>query len=953
MLTSRRHAFTRVALHHVTGIPMPLIPARSPWFATLVYAALLLAVTLQPASVSAQMTPPPVGITAGPSAEGISEYRLENGLKVLLFPDKSKALTLVNITYLVGSKHESYGETGMAHLLEHLVFKGTPKNPDMLKEFTTRGMRWNGTTSTERTNYYEQFSANPEHLRFAIALEADRMVNSFIAKKDLDSEMTVVRNEFERRDNNPAGVMFERLNAAAYSNHNYGKPTIGVKSDIENVSIERLQAFYKTHYQPDNAVLLIAGNFDERQALAWVAEFFSVIPKPTRVLPTLYTVEPAQDGEREVTLRRVGDIKLFAAAYKAPSSLHADSAAFKLLAAIMTKNPVGPLYRALVETKKVTQLFPYSAGGIDASLAGFGLVADKAADLAPLETELLNLVEGRTEIALTQAELDRVRAEVLVGFDKAMESPISVGLAISEVVASGDWRTLFAGRDALLAVTLADLQRVKTAYFKPTNRTIARFIPEDKPDRVDIPDAPTVASLIAAYKPRAVVDAGEAFSATPETLEARTVRELADPTFKSAELRKQNRGNAVSVVIGLQWGELAEQLKQPALSMVASLLWEGASAAEKQARIDALTALKSRVSISGSSQGATVTINSDRDNVMAAMKLALPLLRNPSFDAGAFERLKKQWLTFYASSAREPQTVLNNLAIPYKNKAFGVAPGEPHYRLTLAEQIDEINALTYDAVVKSYAANWGATQVRVSVVGSAPDGVPAEAKRLLKGWASKAPAYVRHQPKHQALNGTTFIVEVPDKTNALVDIDQYLPMNRLDPDAEALRLAVQIFGGNSLDNRLSARIRQKDGLSYSINAALSLGDFGDRAHFGIQGSYAPQYRERVLAAIREELDRAQKDGFTEAEFSRAKESAMQSRQQIRNSDASIAGALMAQLEDGETFAASAKRDAQIMALTLAQVNDAFKKYIKADAWVIGVAGDFAKAAADAAKVPTK
>ena len=193
----------------------------------------------------------PAGITAGPSIEGISEYRLQNGLKVLLFPDASKELTLVNITYLVGSKHESYGETGMAHLLEHLIFKGTPKHPDMMKEFTARGMRWNGTTSLERTNYYEAFSSSADNLRFALELEADRMINSFIAKKDLDSEMTVVRNEFERRDSQPS-VIFQRLNAAAFTSHNYGKPIIGTLSDIENVNIERLQP-----PKPQNPVILI------------------------------------------------------------------------------------------------------------------------------------------------------------------------------------------------------------------------------------------------------------------------------------------------------------------------------------------------------------------------------------------------------------------------------------------------------------------------------------------------------------------------------------------------------------------------------------------------------------------------------------------------------------------------------------------------------------------------
>lgn len=887
----------------------------------------------------------PAGITAGPALEGISEFRLGNGLKVLLFPDQSKALTLVNITYLVGSKHESYGESGMAHLLEHLVFKGTPTHPDMTKEFTARGMRWNGTTSHERTNYYEQFSANPEHLRFALSLEADRMVNSFIAKKDIDREMTVVRNEFERAENNPTQVLRQRLNAAAFTSHNYGKSTIGVRSDIENVNIERLQAFYKLHYQPDNAVLLIAGNFDQAQAPSWVAELFGPIPKPTRVLPTLYTVEPTQDGEREVTLRRVGDVKVWAVAYRAPSALHPDAAALRLLTTILSRNPAGPLYRALVETKKATQLAPYSAGGVDGAVLGFMMVADKAADMTTLGTEMLNRVEGRTPITVTHEDVDRVRLELTESFDKSMQSPIGVGLALSEAIAAGDWRTLFTSREALLAVTLADLDRVKSMYFKPGNRTVARFMPEDKPERVEIPSPPSVASLVAAYKPRAQVDAGEAFAATPEALEARTVRNVSDPAFKYTELRKQNRGNAVTVTINLRWGELSEQIKQQALSMVGPLLWEGESTRAKQERQDALTKLKSRVSLSGGGQGASISIASDREHIIEALRLTLPKLRDAKFSATALERLKKQALTMLEARAREPQTVLNNVAIPYKNKAFGLAAGEPRYRRTLAEEIALLNAVTFDAVVNAYRANWGASDVMVSVVGSAPDGVAAELTRLLQGWTSNAPAYVRYVSQYQPMPGTTLTVETPDKANALVDIDQFLPLNSNDLDATALRLAVQMFGGNALDNRLAARIRKQDGLSYGISANVTIPEHGNRAYLGIQGSYAPINRDRVVAAIKEEIERALKDGFTAEELERSKANLLQARQQNRNSDSAIAATLMSQLANGETFADSAKRDAQIAALTLAQVNDALRKYIKPELWLIGLAGDFAKAAA--------
>jgi zinc protease len=222
----------------------------------------------------------PPGVTRGPSVEGITEYRLDNGLKVLLFPDAAKPTITVNITYLVGSRHENHGETGMAHLLEHLLFKGTPRNPDIDKQFNQRGARSNGTTWLDRTNYYELFPAGDDNLRWAIALEADRMVNSFVRKSDLATEMTVVRNEYESGENSPFGVMLKRLQSVAFDWHAYGRSTIGNRSDIENVREENLRAFYRTYYQPDNAVLLVAGRFDEAKAIAWIAESFGPSRNP-------------------------------------------------------------------------------------------------------------------------------------------------------------------------------------------------------------------------------------------------------------------------------------------------------------------------------------------------------------------------------------------------------------------------------------------------------------------------------------------------------------------------------------------------------------------------------------------------------------------------------------------------------------------------------------------------
>ena len=273
--------------------------------------------------------------------EGITEYRLDNGLQVLLFPDNSKPKVTVNVTYMVGSRHEGAGETGMAHLLEHMLFKGTQKHNEIMGELSAHGNDFNGSTSWDRTNYFETVPGTDANLHWALEMEADRMVNSRVAKSDLDTEMTVVRNEFERGENSPDGVLEERVLSTAYLWHAYGRSPIGTLSDIEKVPIEKLQAFYRNYYQPDNAMLLVAGKFDPAKTLGWITELFGAIPKPTRKLQPTYTEEPTQDGEREVVLRRVGDHQSVMMAFHVPAGSHPDSPALDVLSAILVGSAFG------------------------------------------------------------------------------------------------------------------------------------------------------------------------------------------------------------------------------------------------------------------------------------------------------------------------------------------------------------------------------------------------------------------------------------------------------------------------------------------------------------------------------------------------------------------------------------------------------------------------------------
>jgi zinc protease len=570
-------------------------------------AALALAV-LVALSATAQTALPP-GVQRGASVEGITEYRLPNGLRVLLFPDPSKQTITVNVTYLVGSKHENYGETGMAHLLEHLLFKGSKKFPAITKDMEARGANYNGSTWYDRTNYYESLTASDENLKWALELEADRMVNADVAKKDLDSEMTVVRNEFEMGENSPPSVLVERIFSTAYLWHNYGKSTIGARADIENVPIDRLQAFYRRYYQPDNAVLLVAGRFDEAQALQLINQNFAGIPKPTRVLPQIYTQEPTQDGERAVTLRRTGDVQVVAAGYHIPGGAHPDSAAASVWLQILSDTPAGRLHKALVETKKASQVFGFPVIFAEPSLSIAGAAVRKEDALDPARDTLLQVLEDAAKSPVTKEEVERARAQLLKQIELNLNSSEQVGVELSEWIGMGDWRLLFINRDRLRKLTPEDVQRVAVNYWKQSNRTLGQFIPTAKPDRAEIPAAPDVQALVKDYKGDAAIAVGEAFDPSPANIESRTTRSATANGLKLVLLPKKTRGNAVVAQLTLRFGDEKSLMnKATAAQLAGAMLMRGTTKHTRQQIQDELDRLKARGGVSGEANTVTASI---------------------------------------------------------------------------------------------------------------------------------------------------------------------------------------------------------------------------------------------------------------------------------------------------------------------------------------------------------
>src|SRR5450755_1986588 len=574
----------------------------------------------------------PPGMSQGPSVEGITEYDLSNGLRVLLFPDASQAKTTVNITYLVGSRMENYGETGMAHLLEHMVFKGTPSRGNIMSALGQRGMDFNGSTWLDRTNYFETFPASDDNLDYALGMEADRMVNSFVARKDLDSEMTVVRNEMENNENNAVRILIQRTTAAAYNWHSYGKDTIGARSDVELVDIARLQAFYHLYYQPDNAVLVVAGAFDPDKVLSLISKYFGPIPKPTRVLPRLYTEEPVQDGERQVTLRRVGDTQWLADLYHTVPAAHPDAVAIEAAVGVMTVTPGGRLYQALVEAKKATSVDDFVYNGHDPGFAIFLVNVPNQDPIDGAREVMLRTVEGIKARPVSVAELDRVRIKALQSIDDSINNPQRLGIALSQSIAEGDWRLFFLRRDQWRKLTPADVDRVATAYFKPANRTIGAFIPDARPDRSPSPPTVDVAAMVKDYKGDAAVAAGETFDATPANLDARAQRFTLANGMKVVLLPKKTRGETVQFALRLHYGDEKSIFGlEGEGDLTGEMLMRGTVRHNRQEIEDTLDRLHAKLSAGGDQTGASARGQTVRANLAPTLDLLSEIMREPSF----------------------------------------------------------------------------------------------------------------------------------------------------------------------------------------------------------------------------------------------------------------------------------------------------------------------------------
>ena len=896
----------------------------------------------------------PAGVKKVASMGGITEYDYPNGLKVLLYPDQSQPKFTVNVTYLVGSRHEGYGETGMAHLLEHMNFIETNNGRKIKDEIVASGANWNGTTSDDRTNYYETVTATDENLKWVLSLESDRMVNVKFTKQILDTEMTVVRNEFERGENSPASILGERVASTAYLWHNYGKSTIGSKDDIEKVPVNRLEAFYKKYYQPDNAVLTITGRIDEAKTLRMIADSMGKIPRPTRVLDQTYTVEPVQDGERSVTLRRVGEGQNLIVAFHAVSASHPDSAAIQVLAAIMNgaggggrggrgggagDANEGRLRKALVDTKLAESASMGFQRLHDPGLIQVSATLNKDQSLDAARDAIYKVLEDVVKNPPTKEEVDRVRTGLLRGLENSLSDPQAIATgALNTAIAQGDWRLMFLQHDLLSDVSSEDVVRVAKDYLKASNRTIGYFIPDPNPDRTLVAASPDLSKRLDNYTSTVTVAAGENFDPTIENIQGRVVQSRLNNGMRVAVLSKKSPNNMVTGSIELRFGDQTSLANQrQAAAFAGNLLMSGTKTHTRDQLQDEFRKLNARVNASGGGlSSATATVTAPAENFVAAVRLAVEILKEPLYPQDEFDRIKTQRLKALEVPPTDPNAIaqerLNRYLSPFSKDDTQYAP-------TRLEQIPEMQKVTLDDAKRFHEQYYGANFGVFAVVGPVtPADMQKLATELLGSW-NTTKAYKPLIAPFKKMPAINEKIEAPDKANAQFLAAEKFQLSQNDPDYPAIVLASYMFG-EPITSHIADRIRNREGLSYGANARITVPAQGDAATLTGTVSLNPGFGPKVEFSFMDELRKVYQNGFSGAELAEARKAILDNRVIGRSTDGSLLTFIAQHEQLDRPYTWDKNLEDKIKSITLDQVNAAFKKHIDPNGVSIVKAGDF-------------
>ena len=848
---------------------------------------------------------------------GIKEYTMtSNGLRVLLKQDNTAPVATFMVTYEVGSRNEAIGYTGSTHLLEHLMFKGsrkfnTKKGNSVFQTLQSLGARMNATTWLDRTNYFAVLPS--EHLETLIEIEADRMRNAYIKEEDRQSEMTVVRNEFERGQNSPSGVLDENIWATAYQAHPYHHSTIGWKEDIENVSIERLKEFYDTFYWPNNATAIAIGDFTEADALSMIKKHFGKIRKSTKPIPEVYTAEPKQEGIRTITLKRAGQQGIVGVAHKTPSATDPDAATFMVLSSILSSGKNSRFYKNITDKGLTTSVYIWDSLFRDPGL--FTVYANLSPDVdhKTVEEAIVNEYEKIKKDGVSEEEVKKAQSQLIASMKFSQDGSYAVASGLNEAIASGDWTLYTTYGDKIGAVTKEDIKKVVNKYFLKDLSTVGYFIPLGSGGQSQ--KAATSARELEKMKQKH-------FSTEEESLSSKIID--TEPV-KGVRLLTLKRGSGVVTMSGsMLGGDIYSTENNRAADMVAAMLDQGTVNMSKFEISEKLESAGARLSFFNGQARVGFSGKFLSDDTNMVISLLADQLKNPLFSKEELEKSKKRQIAGYKRSKESTRgNAMNDMLQAFYGSDHQNSPTNPE------QAIEEIKKLTSEDLKDYHSKNYGLGSMVLVIVGDV-DHVKMEnlIKQNFDSW-KQSPLKNKEEQKTGNRVADKVYVTMEDKTSTDFIVGTALGIDRDHPDYLPLYLATHTLGGN-FSARLMQTVRVKEGLTYGINSSLSGFGNSNDGYWMVGGTFSPKLLSKGESSTLREVKKWAEEGITQKELDITKSTLVGGFQVGFDTTGGLAGGILSAAVVHNDLTYLDNYPKMLKAITLDQANNAISKYISFD-----------------------
>ncbi|MBK0368777.1 M16 family metallopeptidase [Flavobacterium agrisoli] len=889
---------------------------------------------------------------------GIEEYLYQpNGMNILLLQDNASPVATVQIVYRVGSKHEVLGNTGSTHLLEHLMFKGTPtfikSNKGSITDvLQNTGAQLNATTWYDRTNYYETLPS--DKIELALQIEADRMRNSLLLKEDKEAEMTVVRNEFERGENNPNSLLDKEIWASAYIAHPYHHSTIGWKSDIENAPIEVLRNFYNTYYWPDNATLTIIGDFKKENVLELIEKYFGKITKAPNAMPQPYTEEPEQYGARKIVVKKPGELGVVNKAYKIPGALHEDLPALNILGQIIGSGPSAILNKTFVDTQMGIYAYASATNFKEVGLFTIGVGFPTTSKHEDIDAKISEVIAKIQKEGVTQDEVNLVVAKISAQTILGRDGSGVIASELNEAIASGDWTDFVTGVDRLKKVTPANVLRVAQKYLVEDQSTTGYFIPKQTGSQSQ--DATQVNNFMPEKEPfyyRHPEDEHSHEKTSSEILTQNSnaseitfdenVIEKTASAFKREKVAgidvvsvKTSAKDFVTVAASISLGNFVNETKNPMISsLTASMLSKGTTLNDKFKFSEKLQKLGVNLSVNASTTKINIGFKCLKKDLDQVIVLLAEELRMPLFDQKEFENLKQQFTGNIQQSLNDPGE-RGGIAL-----SQAIYPkGNPNYSLSVEEDLANIKNATLEEVKAFHKKYFGTNSMHLVIVGDTEGAnLNASLKKSFKNWNGGVNETIKAEETSKAA-AKTEVITIAEKPSAELFIGQYTGLKRADVDYIPFYIANYTLGAG-FAGRLMQTVRDNDGLTYSISSRMG-GNITTGGYWFVNASFNPNLFQKGLDATMVQVDKWVKDGITATELEHKKSNLIGSFKVGMSTTSGMARTILSFVERGLEPSYIDQYPKDIEKATLREVNDAIKKYIQLDKMIIIKSGSLDK-----------